>query len=284
MSHLYKILACSILLLSPFQLFSADKADKPKKYKSGEPLYPCSYEHPSSAGPCATSPLAIYEVMPEYTEEARQAKLAGEVVLSLTVGKKGLPSDIHVVKSLGKGLDEQAAAAVEQWKFTPGTYKDHAEPVIVNLSFNFQHCDAPGVHRLFPAPGTSFALTDPEEKATRKVTHLYECGSGVGLNPKMACAPELLHAPDLLYTDEAKHAGLQGVVLLSLTVNTWGSAHNIRVIQSLGKAVDEQAIAAVRQWKFKPALYDEVPISVDTHVALEFGACRIFTVSAGAVE
>jgi TonB family protein len=146
---------CFMLLLSPLSLF----AGKPK---ADQPFYECSYEHPASAGTCATSPVAIHTVLPEYSEEARQAQLAGEVVVALVVGKKGVPSDVHVVKSLGKGLDERAIAAVEQWRFTPGTYKGHAVAVSVTLPLDFQHCDTPGAYQLFPAPGSDFSIAEAE--------------------------------------------------------------------------------------------------------------------------
>jgi TonB family protein len=289
MSLYSKIVFGFVLLICPLGVFSADKT-------KDKPLYPCGGQHPASAGACATTPVAIHTLLPEYTEEARQARLAGQVVLSLVVSKKGLPSDIHVVTSLGKGLDEQAVAAAEQWKFTPGSYKDHSVPVTVTVPLYFQHCssahdaepgageDAPQSHHIFPAPGTDFTVVESNDKNLRKVTHLYDCGGGIGVNPKMACAPELIHAPNPLYTEEAKRAGLQGIVLVSLVVNQRGNVQDIHVVQSIGRVIDDEAVTAVKQWKFRPALYNDLPISVSAYAALEFGECRTFTVSAGPVE
>jgi TonB family protein len=235
-------------------------------------------------------------VLPEYTEEARQAKVAGQVVLSLVVSKKGLPSDVHVVTSLGKGLDEQAVAAVGQWKFMSGTYKDHAVPVTVTVPVYFQHCGvtqqstsadnegAAHAHHLFPAPGTDFSVSESNEKNARKVTRLYDCGDGIGINPKMACTPGLIHAPDPAYTEEAQRAGLQGIVLISFTVNQRGNTEDVHVVQSIGGAVDNEAVTAAKRWKFRPALYNDLPITVNAYAALEFGECRTFTVSAAPIE
>jgi TonB family protein len=282
MSLLSKIASGFVFLICPLWLLAADKS-------KDKPLYPCSDQHPASAGACATTPIAIHTVLPEYTEEARQAKVAGQVGLSLVVSKKGLPSDIHVVTSLGKGLDEQAVAAVEQWKFTPGTYKDRPVPVTIKMAFYFQHCgsageDASPTHHLFPAPGSEFSITESNDKNLRKVTHLYDCGSGIGVNPRLACAPELIHAPNPAYTEEAKQAGLQGMVLVSLVVNPRGNVQDVHVVQSIGRTVDDEAVAAAKQWKFRPALYNDVPIAVNAYAALEFGECRTFTVAAGPVE
>jgi TonB family protein len=289
MPHLNNILSCLFFMFSALSLFAADKS-------KDKPLYPCGDEHPASAGACATTPVATHTVLPEYTEAARQAKLAGRVVLSLVVNKKGLPSDVHVVTSLGQGLDEQAMAAVERWKFTPGTYKDHSVAVTVKVPLYFEHCgsardsspnaneDAPPTHYLFPAPGTEFSILESNDKNLRKVTHLYDCGGSIGVSPKMACAPALIHAPNPRYTEEAKRVGLQGIVLVSLVVNQHGNVQDVHVVQSIGQPVDDEAVAAAKQWKFRPAAYDDLPVAVNAYAALEFGECRTFTVSAGPVE
>jgi protein TonB len=68
----------------------------------------------------ATPPALLFKVEPEYSDEARQAKLQGEVVLRIDVSPHGTAQNITVVQSLGLGLDERAAAAVARWKFRPG--------------------------------------------------------------------------------------------------------------------------------------------------------------------
>src|SRR5208282_5669621 len=53
-----------------------------------------------------TEPTLIHKVEPEYTKEALDAKLQGDVILSVVVGADGVPSDIDVIRRLGMGLDE----------------------------------------------------------------------------------------------------------------------------------------------------------------------------------
>ena len=88
---------------------------------------------------------------------------------------------------------------------------------------------------------------------------------GHGVTP-----PKTLYAPDPAYTDQARHAQLQGVVVLWLIVNTDGTAHGIRVQRSLGMGLDEQAIAAVQQWKFQPATRNGEPVRVMINVEVNF--------------
>lgn len=74
-----------------------------------------------------TSPSVIHSIEPEYTKEALDAKLQGDVILSLLVGSDGIPSDIKVVRGLGKGLNEKAIDCLRQWRFSPA--KIYREPV-----------------------------------------------------------------------------------------------------------------------------------------------------------
>ena len=66
-----------------------------------------------------TEPRLIHKAEPQYTKEARAAKIQGEVFLSLMIGVDGVPSDIKVDRGLGMGLDEKAVECLQQWRFKP---------------------------------------------------------------------------------------------------------------------------------------------------------------------
>jgi periplasmic protein TonB len=53
-------------------------------------------------------------------------------------------------------------------------------------------------------------------------------------------------------------------------VNASGQVTNIKVIRSLGLGLDEKAIEAVGQWKFKPGMKDGQPVTVQAQVELNF--------------
>lgn len=71
--------------------------------------------------------------------------------------------------------------------------------------------------------------------------------NGVGM-------PSCLYCPDPQYSDEARKAKYQGVVVLQVVITLDGRATNIVVVKSPGLGLDEKAIEAVRQWKFRPAI------------------------------
>jgi protein TonB len=70
-----------------------------------------------------TQPVLLWKIEPEYTDEARRAKIQGTVVLHIEVDTRGQAQNITVRQSLGLGLDERAVEAVRRWRFRPG-YRD----------------------------------------------------------------------------------------------------------------------------------------------------------------
>jgi protein TonB len=77
-------------------------------------------------------PRPISTPPPAYSDEARNAKLEGTVILRTIIGVDGIPTDVEVVRALGQGLDEKAVAAVRGWRFQPATMDD--KPVAVQIS------------------------------------------------------------------------------------------------------------------------------------------------------
>jgi periplasmic protein TonB len=85
-----------------------------------------------------STPVVIYSVEPEFSEEARKAKFMGVVLVNLIVDTHGLPQNVHTLRGVGMGLDEKAVEAVKQYRFTPA--KEGGKPVAVelNVEVNFQ--------------------------------------------------------------------------------------------------------------------------------------------------
>ena len=98
---------------------------------------------PQSAGPLrigggVLAPILIYSVEPQFSEEARKAKVAGNVLVNLWVDTNGLPSHVHVIRGVGMGLDEKAVEAVKQYKFKPAMKNGEPVTVELNIEVNFQ--------------------------------------------------------------------------------------------------------------------------------------------------
>ena len=67
------------------------------------------------------APVLLSKTEPEYTEEARRAKIQGTIVLRIEIDQRGQVQNVSVSDGLGLGLDERAADAVRQWRFRPAT-------------------------------------------------------------------------------------------------------------------------------------------------------------------
>ena len=85
-----------------------------------------------------SAPVALYTPEPEFSEEARKAKVAGNVVVYLQVDTNGRPVNVRVLRGIGMGLDEKAIEAVRQYKFKPAMENGHPVRVEMNVEVNFQ--------------------------------------------------------------------------------------------------------------------------------------------------
>jgi TonB family protein len=79
-----------------------------------------------------TAPVVLFQVEPEFSEDARKAKLQGVVMLYGEVDTNGRLRNIRVTRGLGLGLEEKAIEAVKHWRFRPGTR--NGKPVVAPAS------------------------------------------------------------------------------------------------------------------------------------------------------
>ncbi len=92
---------------------------------------------------------------------------------------------------------------------------------------------------------------------------LYHVGGGV-------TAPQLTFAPDPEFSDEARRAKFQGVCVVSVVVDAQGNPQRVQVVRHLGMGLDQKAVAAVKQYRFKPATLSGKPVSVEVNIEVTF--------------
>ena len=95
-------------------------------------------------------------------------------------------------------------------------------------------------------------------------------GGGVRQVGHGVSEPQLIYSVDPEFSDEARRAKYQGVCIVSVIVDTQGNPQHIHVVRPLGMGLDEKAIEAVRQYKFKPAYYQGRPVPVEIDVVVNF--------------
>jgi TonB family protein len=95
-----------------------------------------------------------------------------------------------------------------------------------------------------------------------------EGGNAIRLGPGVQ-APTKTKDVKAEYPQEAKDAGVQGVVILEATIDEQGNVAHARVLSSI-PMLDKAAMDAVGQWKFEPALLNGKPVAVIVTVTVNF--------------
>ncbi len=96
-----------------------------------------------------------------------------------------------------------------------------------------------------------------------------EPGSGMGSRGGLT-PPVLLWKVDPDYSDPARTAKVQGVVVLRIEIDQAGQIREMRVDQSLGLGLDEKAMEAVRRWRFRPGMRDGRAVATSGLVEVHF--------------
>jgi TonB family protein len=82
--------------------------------------------------------------------------------------------------------------------------------------------------------------------------------------------PVVIHMPIPQFSEQARAAHFSGHVLVYLWVDKNDNPTHVRVVKGVGMGLDEKAVDAVRQYKFKPATLNGEPVTVDLYVDVNF--------------
>lgn len=188
----------------------------------------------------------LQRLEPQYTQEAREARCQGRVVLYMEVGPLGLAERIRVIRGLGLGLDQKAIEAVQQWLFEPARIYGPQDVVTTLVPVEF---------RLPESPETSS-------------DDLLVASSEPGIS-----APRIVSRAEPVYSEQSLKAGVQGVVVPYTEISAEGQLQNIQVLQGLGFGLDELAVERIRLWKFELAMREGKPVTMMMPIEINF-SCR----------
>jgi protein TonB len=83
-------------------------------------------------------PRLLREVKADYTEDARQRGIIGDVVLEIVVRRDGSVGDVRILQGLAGGLNDRAVQAVRQWQFAPARRQGAPVDVVVEVAVQFK--------------------------------------------------------------------------------------------------------------------------------------------------
>ncbi|HEU0175032.1 MAG TPA: M56 family metallopeptidase [Blastocatellia bacterium] len=171
-------------------------------------------------------PKILYREKAKYTEEAKNNKIEGDVLLSVVFSVDGKLSDIKVVQGLPFGLTESAIAAAKKIRFDPAVKDGRPVSVRGTLELHF---------RLY-------------EDAAQPMS-----GS---------LRPTIRYRESVRYTQAARDNKIEGTVILNVVFRADGKISDIKVVQGLPDGLTENTIEAAKKIRFDPAVKDGRPVSV----------------------
>jgi len=112
------------------------------------------------------------------------------------------------------------------------------------------------------------------------VSFLLTCGTAKALTvaevtdvtPKVDVAPVPMQTPPPKYPQELRKAGVSGVVLVTLVIDETGTVLASEVKKSSQSEFEAPALAAIANWKFKPALLADKAVKVRVNIPIRFNA------------
>ena len=191
----------------------------------------------------------VSKTQPKYPAVARAAHIDGAVALHAVISKTGDVVNLQVIDG-PEMLRASALDAVRQWKYKP--YLLNGEPVEVETTITVNyHLEADDAAPLaFSGAPDALPVPSPAQH--------------------FADAPVLVSSAPPQYTADAKANKISGAVVVSLVIDEQGLPTQVKVVRGLGYGLDEQAVAAVRAYRFKPATKDGKPISASLNIEVNF--------------
>jgi TonB family protein len=179
-------------------------------------------------------PRLIHKVEPVFPEEAKKAGIEGQVVVTAVTDVFGSVAEAKAVKG-PKALHEAAVNAIKQWVYEPYLLDGVPKPVKFTVVVRFN--------------------LDKEKKQPPVIS--------------VTEKPKLIKQVHAKYPKEALKTGVQGKVVLEITIDTKGNVVDAVVIDG-HSLLNEAALEAIKQWQFEPFVKDGVKKSVRFTVIVNF--------------
>lgn len=202
-------------------------------------------------------PEPIKTVQPSYPDAAKKDKIQGTIWIKVRVDEAGEVADATVEKSDSNLFESTAIDAVKQWRFKPALSKGKPVSVWVTIPFRFALADK--------------EKAEPRPAVTMKTRPVFPKNQIPPVeNLKVDKDPEAIEQVNPKYTAKALQDKIEGTVWVKMWVDESGNVVEAMIAKSDNDALNEAAIEAGKQWKFKPALLKGKPVAVWITVPFRF--------------
>jgi len=236
----------------------------------------------------AGSGVTVPDLMPLALTDAATGRCKhfdGTAVLSIVVDAAGLPHNVYFLRPAGNALDTIALKLVVAEHFKPGKHDGVPAATVDSIEVNLKACietekngagEKVQVLRLQSVSGQKLSLqgspsggatltlssTSPSQPGDRDVIP-HKAGGDIS-------APVAIKVADAVYSDKAREEKINGSCVISLIVDEHGMPQNVHMIRQLEPSLDQNALNAVHQYRFKPAMKKDgtpVPVMITVEVA-----------------
>ena len=176
--------------------------------------------------------VKLHGPQPAYPASAARTGRAGSVLLEAHIDAAGAVSQITTLESADTDFEQAARQALSVWRFEPAQRDGVAVEDVHHVRFRFEA----------PQPQTA-SVTRPPVKVL---------------------------APLPTYPPAAFAANTRGEVKLRVRVDETGDVDGVEIVEGLPHGVNEAVLAAVGQWKFRPALQNGQPVVSYEHLTFRF--------------
>ena len=228
------------------------------------------------------APLAALQAKVENTP----APVNGEVNSLIVQGKKALATKDYVAATnFFEGVVSADPARANMWlavvqqdegnaQAAADLYKNALDSAEPNSTFSatLMELYARALHRL----GKDEEATQMTEQASAiRQSQAEQVKASIPVNPALhkmseGTKPVLLTKVEPKYSQDARLAKYSGSALLSIEIGADGVPVNVVVVRGLGLGLDEKAVEAITQWRFKPATLGGEPVAVSAQVEINF--------------
>jgi TonB family protein len=236
------------------------------------------------AGPGVTAPELLPFALS--TSSSRRCKeLDGVVWLSAIMGANGVPREIHLLRTEGDNLGDFAIGLIAAARFKPGAYNGIPAAVAVEITADLDACAKharnsghAGSDELsfLTVPSITVATLDqPHGEKNPGPGNGAAPGSNGGAGVYRAGghirAPVLVYSVPATYSGNARRSRISGSCLVSAIIDVKGIPQNVHIVKSLDLSLDQNAVAAIKQYRFKPAMKDgTIPVPVMVTIEVDF--------------
>jgi TonB family protein len=210
-------------------------------------------------------------------------EVTGIVTLSLVIDSSGKSRNIAILDPFADDLDRMAIGIAKVDRFTPGIRDNVPVNVAREIEITLSICTA----RIVDKDGTSSDRLRLESAPIQKLlpgtkgppsmaTLTSDPRLDAPDSPKPFPLAEGIAAPVPTHTSEPdipqdeRRAKFQGACLISVIVDEKGFPHHVRVVRGLNKELNQKAVEAVSNYRFKPGMKGKQPVAVMMSIEVTF--------------